>query len=94
MEDVIYDDKRERALQVLQDKEVNTEIKVMFGDWVVNGDNDVININSKTAYCSLYSNRTNLSTQKEVLSHLEEKVWCIGEQRENLLKALDFIGLP
>ncbi len=81
----------ERIRQILKDKKANIEVVKVFGDWVVNADNDIVNINPQTAYCSLYSNRQNLLTQEEVIEHFRSKVWFDKEQEENLKNALRYV---
>lgn len=61
----------------------------MFGDWAVNEDGDIININRKCARYPVYRESYE-NSEDSVLEQLEGKGWFYGYQKETFLQALTY----
>ncbi|MBP3671119.1 MAG: hypothetical protein J6J06_04065 [Bacteroidaceae bacterium] len=64
----------------------------IIGDWAVNENNDIVNINHSCNRYFIASNNPALQTREQILEHLSNKTWFNEEQRCSLLEVLNFIG--
>lgn len=72
---------------------ITAECVAIFGDWAVSNDKDIVNINRKCSNYPIYSNNPMQASRTSILEHLQGKVWFDEVQRDNLIQALDYIGL-
>lgn len=82
-------ERQKLIINTLRNKDLKFRHIIMFGDWAVNEDNDIININKKCANYFITSDNPVLSTKEEILAHLKRKDWFDAEQEKALIKALD-----
>lgn len=71
----------------------NINCIAIFGDWHVNEDHDIVNVNNRCNHYFIASNNPMFRTRKQILEQLSGKTWFDYSQRITLLEALDFIGL-
>lgn len=82
---------KRRAEELFEHNRANTQVVNIFGDWAVNSDGDIININDTCAKYPIFSNRQNLKSDEELIEHLNSKTWFDINQKTNLLEALEYI---
>ena len=65
----------------------------IIGDWAVNENNDILNINERCNRYFIGSNNPALHTREQILNQLSPKIWFTESSKNDLLEILNTIGI-